>query len=228
MGLSFDPSFFLYELGVAVSYLPVVALLSGVPLLGGLALGTFFALCRVYRVPFWQKFAQGYVVVMRSVPMLLQMFLAYFFMKAVYGALSLSAADMDKTAIVTASLTLNAAGFLSEGVRSALLSVERGQQEAGESVGLTQMQIIRCLVLPQCLPVAVPVVGQGFISIIKGSAAAYLLGVIEMIQGTAMKTAGNYRYLEAYCATAIIYWGLTMLVERLTFALERKVRRHAG
>jgi ABC-type amino acid transport system permease subunit len=70
-------------------------------------------------------------------------------------------------------------------------------------------------------------VGSAFIAIIKGSSAAYLMGIIEMIQGTAMKTAGNYRYLEAYCAVAVVYWGLTLLVEALTRLLEKRVRAHS-
>jgi L-cystine transport system permease protein len=226
MGLSFDPAFFLYELSVAFSYIPMVVLLSVVPLIGGLTLGTVLALCRIYRVRGWEHIAQGYVVVMRSIPVLLQMFLAYFITKAIYSGFNLDATRLNKLASVLFALTLNAAGFLSEGVRSALLAVENGQYEAGYSVGLARLQVVRYIVLPQSLPVAVPIIGSAFIGIIKGSSAAYLLGIIEIIQGTAMKTAGNYRYLEAYCAVAVVYWGITIVVERLTFVAERQVKRH--
>jgi ABC-type amino acid transport system permease subunit len=226
MGISFDPSFFLYELTVALSYLPVVALLSLVPLLGGLVLGSVLALCRIHRLPFWGRFAQGYVVVLRSIPILLQMFSAYFITKAVYAAAGWNQTGLNKLGIVTLVLALDAAGFLSEGVRSALLSVERGQYEGGYTVGLTGLQVIRWIVIPQSLPVAIPMVGNAFIGIIKASSAAYLLGIIEMIQGTAMKTAGNYRYLEAYCAVALVYWCLTILVEQTSRAAEKRVRLH--
>jgi L-cystine transport system permease protein len=226
MGISFSPSFFFYEITVALSYIPVVTLLSLIPLLGGLVLGTILALCRIYHVPGWQRFAQGYVVVLRSIPLLLQMFVAYFITKAVYDVLGLNQLSLNKLWIVVFTLTLDAAGFLSEGIRSALLAVERGQYEAGYSVGLTRFQVIRHIVLPQSLPVAVPIIGSSFIGIVKGSSAAYLLGIIEMIQGTEMKTAGNYRYLEAYCAVALIYWGITILIEQASRKIERKVRRH--
>jgi L-cystine transport system permease protein len=226
MGLSFDPAFFLYEVTVALSYLPVVTLLSVVPLLGGVVLGTLLALCRIYHIFGWQRFAQAYVTTLRSIPILLQMFVAYFITKAVYSVFGLDQLALNKLAVVVIVLTLDAAGFLSEGIRSALLSVEKGQYEAGYSVGLTGLQIIRHIVLPQSLPVAVPIVGSAFIGIVKGSSAAYLLGIIEMIQGTNMKTAGNYRYLEAYCAVALIYWGITILIERLTAITEKRVRLH--
>jgi L-cystine transport system permease protein len=226
MGISFDPKFFFYELTVAISYIPIVAVLSVIPLIGGLLIGTVLALCRIYRVPFWQRFAQAYVVVTRSVPLLLQMFLGYFAIQGLYRAWGWEGVVLNKVAIVVVTLTLNAAGFLSEGIRSSFLSVDKGQFDAGYSVGLSPFEVIRYLVIPQSLPVAIPIIGSSFIGIIKGSAAAYLLGVIEMIYGTAMKTAGNYRYLEAYCATALIYWGLTILVERISDRAEKRVRRH--
>jgi L-cystine transport system permease protein len=226
MGLSFDPAFFFYEVTVALSYLPVVTLLSIVPLLGGVIMGTLLALCRIYHVPGWQRFAQAYVTTLRSIPLLLQMFVAYFVTKAIYDIFGLDQLALNKLAVVVIVLTLDAAGFMSEGIRSALLSVEKGQYEAGYSIGLTALQVIRHIVLPQSLPVAVPIVGSSFIGIVKGSSAAYLLGIIEMIQGTNMKTAGNYRYLEAYCAVALIYWGITILIERLTAITETRVRLH--
>ncbi|MDR1986818.1 MAG: amino acid ABC transporter permease [Treponema sp.] len=226
MGLSFDPSFFFYEITVALSYIPMVTLLSAVPLIGGVALGTVLALCRIYHIPGWRRFAQAYVTALRSIPLLLQMFLAYFITKAIYAVFGFDQLTLNKLGVVVVMLTLDAAGFLSEGIRSALLSVEKGQYEAGYSVGLTGLQVIRHIVLPQSLPVAVPIVGSSFIAIVKGSSAAYLLGIIEMIQGTAMKTAGNYRYLEAYCAVALMYWAITILIEQLTGVAEKNVRLH--
>jgi L-cystine transport system permease protein len=226
MGLSFDPAFFFYEISVALSYIPVVTLLSVVPLAGGIVLGTLLALSRIYRIFGWQRFAQAYVTTLRSIPLLLQMFVAYFITKAIYDVFGLNQLTLNKLAVVVVVLTLDAAGFLSEGIRSALLSVEKGQYEAGYSVGLTGLQVVRHIVLPQSLPVAIPIVGSSFIGIVKGSSAAYLLGIIEMIQGTGMKTAGNYRYLEAYCAVALIYWGITILIERVTAAAEKRVRLH--
>jgi His/Glu/Gln/Arg/opine family amino acid ABC transporter permease subunit len=222
--LSFSVPFFFHEIGVALRYLPVVAVLSIVPLVGGIALGTLIALCRVYRVPVLERIAQAYVVLFRAIPILLQMLLAYYLTKAVYRAWDLG--DVNKFAVILVTLTLCSAGFLSENIRSALQSVEKGQYEAADSVGLPRRTTFFRVVVPQSLPVAVPVIGSAFIVIIKGSSAAYLLGVIEMIQATTMEVSGNYRFLEAYCATAVIYWGLTVCVEHLSVLVERRVRQH--
>jgi His/Glu/Gln/Arg/opine family amino acid ABC transporter permease subunit len=226
MGISFDPKFFVYEITVAVSYIPVVAVLSVIPLIAGLFLGALLAISRVYRIKFMQKFAQAYVVVMRSVPVLLQMFLAYYAVRAVYSVFGWNLAEINKIVVVIIVFILNAAGSLSEGIRSALLSVDASQYEAGHSIGMTRSLSLLYVILPQSLPVAVPIIGSVFIGIIKSSSAAYLMGIIEMIQGTAMKTAGNYRYLEAYCAAAVIYWLITIAVEQMTRLLENYVRGH--
>jgi His/Glu/Gln/Arg/opine family amino acid ABC transporter permease subunit len=226
MKISFDFSFFLYEIPVAISYVPVVIVLTIVPLLAGVIAGGLLAFSRIYHLSGFEVFARVYVVVCRSIPLLLQMFLAYYFTKAIYAVFDLDVSKLNKFIVVLVTLALNATGTLSEGIRSGLLSVEQGQFDAAYSVGMTRTQTALFVVLPQHLPVAIPFFGSAFIAIMKGSTAAYLLGVVEMIQGTAMKTAGNYKYLEAYCATAIVYWCMTMLIERLTFFMEKKIRIH--
>jgi L-cystine transport system permease protein len=226
MGISFDFEFFLYEITVAASYIPLVAFLSVIPLAAGLVIGSLLAISRIYRVKFMQKFAQMYVVVMRSVPVLLQMFLAYYAVRAVYSLFGWNLAGINKVVVVIIVFVLNAAGSLSDGLCSALLSVDASQYEAGHSIGMTRPHSLMYVILPQSLPVAVPVIGSVFIGIIKNSSAAYLMGVIEMIKGTEMKTAGNYRYLEAYCAVAVIYWLITIIIENITHLLEKYVRGH--
>jgi L-cystine transport system permease protein len=226
MKIHFDFMFFIYEIGVAFTYIPIVALLSVVPLLAGSLIGGGMAFSRVYKIRGISQFSQGYIVVMRSIPILLQMLLLYFVVKGIFSAFGLDAARVSKLVVVLLACTLIAAGYLAEGIRSALSSVETGQYEAGYSVGMNRLQVAWYIVIPQSLPVAVPIIGSIFIGIIKASSAAYLLGVVEMIQGTAMNTAGNFRYLEAYCAAAVVYWLITICVERITVFAEKRVRRN--
>jgi His/Glu/Gln/Arg/opine family amino acid ABC transporter permease subunit len=226
MRIAFDFLFFLYEIPVAISYIPVVLVLTVVPMVTGTAIGGLLAFSRIYHLRGLELFARVYVVICRSIPLLLQMFLAYYFTKGIYAVFDLDVSKLNKFIVVLVTLSLNATGALSEGIRSGLLSVEQGQFEAAYSVGMTRTQTALFVVLPQHLPVAIPSFGSAFIAIMKGSTAAYLLGIVEMIQGTSMKTAGNYKYLEAYCATALVYWCMTMLIERLTFFMEKKIRRH--
>ncbi|MDR3240201.1 MAG: amino acid ABC transporter permease [Clostridiales bacterium] len=224
MGISFDFKFFLSEIGVAFTYIPIVALLTIVPLTVGTLIGGGLALSRVYKLRIIQSAARVYVIITRSIPILLQMLLMYFVIKGFYDYFGLNAAHLNKMVTVLISCTIISAGFLSEGIRAALLSVESGQYEAAYSVGMTRMQSARYVIFPQSLPVAIPIFGSISIGVMKASSAAYLLGVVELIQGTAMKTAGNYKYLEAYCAAAVIYWALTLGIERVIAFCEKRVR----
>jgi len=227
MRMPFDFSFFLSELKAAFTYIPITMLLSFVPLLGGLLLGALMALSRIYQIRILKNISQAYVVAVRSIPIILQMLLIFYGVKAFHAFLGNDKAQVNAMGVALAALTLNAASGLSEGLRSALLSVEAGQHEAAYSVGMTRLESLRYVVIPQCLPVAIPLIGSSFIGIIKGSSAAFLLGVLELLQGVTKFTAGNYKYLEAYWAAAVVYWLLTILVERVTALLEALVRRHA-
>jgi L-cystine transport system permease protein len=104
-----------------------------------------------------------------------------------------------------------------------LQSVNSGQYEAAYSVGMTSWQMLKRIVFPQAMPVAIPLIGSNFIELIKGSAIASLISVVELINGTLFEANGNYKFLEAYLAAAVIYWTLCIMIERMVAFLEIKV-----
>jgi L-cystine transport system permease protein len=115
---------------------------------------------------------------------------------------------------------------ISETVRSALNSVPDGQYEACFSVGLTRRQALRRIVMPQAMSFAVPVLCNNFIGLIKGSAIVYVIGILDILNGAMTSAQINYRFLEAYIAAAMIYWVLCIIVERASWLLEQRLRRH--
>ncbi len=88
---------------------------------------------------------------------------------------------------------------------------------------MTSGQMLRRIVIPQALPVAVPLIGSNFIGLIKGSATASLISVVEIINATVFEASGSYKFLEAYVAAAVIYWLLCIIVERIVAFLETRV-----
>ncbi|MDR3239896.1 MAG: hypothetical protein LBT44_07415, partial [Clostridiales bacterium] len=94
MGISFDLKFFLSEIGVAFTYIPVVALLTLVPLSIGTLFGGGLALSRIYKLRIMQSVARAYVIITRSIPILLQMLLMYFVIKGFYDYFGLNAAHL--------------------------------------------------------------------------------------------------------------------------------------
>ena len=229
MGFQFDGSFFVYELMVAIKYIPVVLLLSIVPLLVGLILGSGIAVVRLFKVRGLSQLFTVLVVFLRGVPLLLQLTILYlavhlgFDTFAKEAGLNMSSKDISYTFVAVVGLSIHAAVYLSEVVRTALQAVPSGQYEAAYSVGMTSYQMLRRIIFPQALPVAVPLLGSNFIGLIKGSAIASLISVVEIVNATLFEANSNYKFLEAYLAAAVIYWALCVLVERMVAVLEVKV-----
>ena len=137
--------------------------------------------------------------------------------------LAMTSKDVSYTLIAVVGLSINATVYLSEVLRTALQSVNSGQYEAAYSVGMTSGQMLKRIVMPQALPVAIPLIGNSFIGLIKGSAIASLISVVEIINATLYEASGNYKFLEAYVAAAIVYWALCICVERIVAFLETRV-----
>jgi L-cystine transport system permease protein len=229
MGFQFDLSFLAYEIGIGIRYIPVVLLLSIVPLIVGLLLGTWVAIIRLFKVHPLDKIFTVLVVFLRGVPLVLQLTILYLTINLSFDSfaqmfgLTLTSKDISYTLIAVIGLSINATVYLSEVMRTALQSVNSGQYEAAYSVGMTSGQMLRRIVIPQALPVAIPLIGSNFIGLIKGSAIASLISVVEIINATLYEASGNYKFLEAYVAAAIIYWALCILVERIVAFLETRV-----
>lgn len=228
MGFQFDVSFFLREIGVGFGFVPVVLLLSVVPLITGIVFGSLIAFIRLFKVPVLTEALTAVVVFIRGVPIILQLIVLYLAVNLSFDSIAhwlglhITSKSLSYTLIALAGLSINAIVYLSEVVRTALQSVNAGQFEAAYSVGLTPLQTIRRIVIPQALPVAIPLLGSQFIGLIKGSSAASLISVTEVINGTLLYATQSYKFLEAYMASAVIYWVLCMLVERVTAWLEAR------
>jgi L-cystine transport system permease protein len=141
-----------------------------------------------------------------------------------YFGLGFTFRNLNKAGIAVAGLSIPAAVGLSEAFRGALASVGKGQYDAAYSVGHTHLQLLRRIVLPQALPVSLPTVCGYSLGLTKAVSLASMITVVDVLNGAIMTANGNYRYLEAYLAAAIVYWMICMAIEN-TFAL---LERHFG
>ncbi|WP_378953555.1 amino acid ABC transporter permease [Pelosinus sp. sgz500959] len=229
MGFQFDLAFLVYELGVGIKYIPIVLLLSIVPLIIGLFFGTGIGIIRLFKVRVLAQVLTVIVVFLRGVPLLLQLTILYLTVTLSFDSfaqsvgLTMTSKDISYTLVAVIGLSINATVYLSEVVRTALQSVNSGQYEAAYSVGMTSWQMLQRIVIPQAMPVAIPLIGSQFISLIKGSAIASLISVVELVNATLFEASGNYKFLEAYLASAIIYWALCICVEWLVIFLQNRI-----
>ncbi|MGU7772966.1 amino acid ABC transporter permease [Burkholderia sp. MR1-5-21] len=182
----------------------------------GLVVGLVIAIMRIGSNRLASGLAQGYVSVMRGTPLLVQMFVVY------YGLPDLGI-TLDPTTAGIFTLTLNAAAYLSESMRGAILGIGRGQWAAAHSLGLTHVQTLRYVVCPQALRLAVPSLGNTLISLIKDTSLVSVITVTELLRSTQEVIAATFQPLPLYLAAAAIYWVLSTLLTRLQGRVETRL-----
>lgn len=188
-------------------------LFAAVSMVLGLILGFSVAVVRVTKVPVVSQIAAVYVSAFRGTPLLVQIFVLY------YGLPSVGIEFTPVTAGILA-LTLNVAAYLSESMRGAILGIDKGQWEAGLSVGLTWGQTLWNIITPQALRLAVPSLSNSLISLIKDTSLISVITVTELMLATKEVIAETFQPLPLYLAAAGIYWLLSALFERVQKALE--------
>lgn len=137
--------------------------------------------------------------------------------------------DLPMSLLAIIGLSLMAMVGLSEAFRGAFESVKTVQFDAARSLGMTNLQTIRRVLIPQAFPVALPMIINMLINLIKGTAIASLISVVEIFSTATQAASSNYKYFEAYIAAAITYWLMTIVIERSAVLLEgrmdKKTRR---
>ncbi|HBO8259717.1 TPA: amino acid ABC transporter permease [Pseudomonas aeruginosa] len=191
-------------------------LFAAVSMVLGLILGFSVAVVRVTKVPVVSQIAAVYVSAFRGTPLLVQIFVLY------YGLPSVGIEFTPVTAGILA-LTLNVAAYLSESMRGAILGIDKGQWEAGLSVGLTWGQTLWNIITPQALRLAVPSLLNSLISLIKDTSLISVITVTELMLATKEVIAETFQPLPLYLAAAGIYWLLSALFERVQKALENRL-----
>ncbi|MEW6420319.1 MAG: amino acid ABC transporter permease [Deinococcota bacterium] len=180
--------------------------------------GTALGVARVFRVPLLGFLGHAYVEVVRGIPLIVLLSVVY------YGlpALGLTLASFPAAVL---ALGLYSAAYTSEIVRGGLGSVPTGQIEAARSLGLSRMGALRYVVLPQAWRVALPALGNEFVSLILGSSLASAVTLQELFAQGKYITGVTYRQFEVYAVLALIYFLLTFILTRLVRLLERRLSR---
>jgi L-cystine transport system permease protein len=168
------------------------------------------------------------VTIVRGIPIVLILLIFYLLTAYTYDdfmrvlRLPFAFKDLDKSLVAVAALTVAATAGLSEVYRGSLASVKRGQFDAAYAAGLTKIQTLRRIVLPQIVPVTLPMLCNVVIGMLKAAALASMVSVVDVLGGSLIAATENYRYLEAYVAAAIVYWAVAIIIERSFLLLEKR------
>ncbi len=224
----FDLAYFLDSFWRLLPALPMTLLLSVVSFVLGCVLGFVLALLRLERVVGLHWFVVLFVSFFRGTPLLVQLFLFYYGIPMVFMALGAEFAfgNVDALYYALFVLSLHAAAYISEIARAALLSVNRGQSEAGLALGFSQIQLFIYIILPQTLLSALPNLLNFFVLQVKNTSLASIITVPELMGLADIESGRTSRFLEVYLMAALLYWAMCVAFEAFFFALERRLAHY--
>ena len=133
--------------------------------------------------------------------------------------------DVSNTTRAIIGLAISYSAFISEIFRAGLDSIERGQYDAGYSMGMTRLQVMRHIVIPQAFRIALPALGNDFIALMKETSLLSVVGVQDITRQGATYAAANFRFFETYNIVAVTYLVLTLSLSLVVKLVERFVTR---
>lgn len=217
--------------GSAFRPMLVAAILYSIPLaivafIIGLVIALVVALVRVVPATgvahrLLLAFVHGYVSAIRGTPMLVQLMIVFYGLPAIGITL-----EPMPTAII--GFSLNVGAYASETVRAAILSVPRGQWEAGYTIGMTYLQTFRRIILPQALRVSVPPLSNSFIGLFKETSLASTVTITELFREAQQIANRSYDFLPVYIEAALIYWVFCFILALAQSRLERHLDRYTA
>ncbi len=193
-------------------------LLTAITVSCGAVLGVFICLGRMSRVRVFNALALGFGELIRGTPMLLQLYIAYFFLPKL---LPFSVSEFARIAL---AYTVNSACYVSEVFRSGIQAVDAGQSEAARSLGLTSRQTFMHVVLPQAIKNILPALGNEFVMITKDTSLASTFFIGEVMTASLIVGGKTYLTMECLIIVAIIYFCLTWVLNRFVGKMERRLR----
>lgn len=219
MELNYD--FMVQTFPAILKGVPVTLKITLVSLLVAAPVSFFMALIRIYQVNILKQLVQIYVSFIRGTPMVLQILVVYSLVPSFLNSLTKSLGwavnvfEVDPILYAYIVFTLNTVALLSEVFRSALLSVNGGQIEAGLSVGMTLPQIYWRIITPQAMVAALPNLCNLAVNLIKNTSLAFLMTVKDITATGKIAASYGYNYIEAYVDVFVAYLVLCMLVQLL-------------
>ncbi|GGI44544.1 hypothetical protein GCM10010932_05140 [Agromyces flavus] len=187
----------------------------------GLVLALAVALMRLSKNRIVSNIARFYVSVIRGTPLLVQLFVIF------YGMPSIGI-TIDPWPSAIAAFSLNVGGYAAEIIRAAILSVPKGQWEAGYTIGMSSATTLRRVILPQAARVSVPPLSNTFISLVKDTSLASLILVTEMFRVAQEIAAFSTEFLLVYLEAALIYWVICLALSGGQSALEKRLDRYVA
>ena len=196
----------------------VTVQITALSVLLGIIIGLFVGIARISTYRIIHLIAAVYVDFLRGTPLLVQIFLVYFALPVVTGQ------RIDPFIAAIAACSINSSAYVAEIFRAGIQSIDAGQMEAGRSLGMSWMQTMRYIIVPQAARRVIPPLGNEFIALLKDSSLVSVIGFEELTRRGQLIIARTYASLEIWLCVAIIYLVMTVSISRLVAWLERRYK----
>ncbi|QDR83159.1 amino acid ABC transporter permease [Sporomusa termitida] len=216
------------EWGIVIDSLPVLGqgalvtlYLSLAAMAGAVLLGLLVALMRISKVKVFIQAARVYISFFRGTPLLVQLLILYFGLTSFHIVLNPFTAAL-------IGLILHFGAYISEIFRATILSISRGQWEAALSLGMTNSQVLRRIVLPQATRISIPPLWNCLIDILKSSSLASVVTVPELTRQVEEQSAAQFVFMPYFITLAMFYWVMVAAMGWVQEWLERKLEIPGG
>ena len=183
-------------------------------------LGSLLAIVQHFKIKGLDNIAKVYVSYFRGTPLLIQLFLFYYGLPMVLDIMK----QCPKTLALILCLGLNSAAYISESIRGAIDSIDKGQYEASAAFGISHRQMMMKIILPQAAVAAIPPIVNSCMDIIKMSSLGMTIGIQDIMGEAQLTAATYYRTFETYIMAAAFYWILAIVLG----AVQKKVELAVG
>jgi len=186
----------------------------------GFVIGLIVGVARISNLRVLRMLAEVYVEFFRGTPLLVQIFLFYFALPVITGQ------RIDPFIAAISACGINSGAYVAEIFRAGIQSVDDGQMEAGRSLGMTWLQTMRYIIVPQAFKRVIPPLGNEFIAMLKDSSLVSVIGFEELTRRGQLIIAKTYGSFEIWMSVAVIYLVMTLTISRFVAYLERRYRVH--
>lgn len=206
--------------GIAITFS-----LSFISVIFGIVVGTIIYLMRSSEIKILKFLATAYVELLRGIPLMVQLFIVHF------GAATIldyrkAGIEIGKAAFIAGviAVCLNSGAYVSEIIRGGIQSIDKGQMEAGRSLGMNKSMTMKEIIFPQAIKNILPALANEFIAVIKETAVVAYIGVADIMYNTNLVRSVSYNNMGTLFIAAAMYFIMTFTLSKLVGIWERKLK----
>lgn len=214
-----------YLAGIKIAYsgIGVTLQITGVAVVIGVFLGLLIALCKLSKHKIIRLVASVYVELLRGTPLIVQALILYNGLPMLLQANGIMFRWDYPVLAGMLACGINSSAYVAEIIRSGLQAVDKGQMEAARSLGMSQFQSMKFVIIPQAFKIILPALGNEFIALIKETAVLSIISITEITRKSMLWSAATFQAWPAYLGTAFVYLSLTIPLSRIVLYMERRM-----